>query len=180
MANQLRPHGKDLRKGRVSATGQIYLVTTVTLDRRPFFADFQFGRILVNTMRQYAETGDVESLAFVIMPDHLHWLFALTGQSSLSKLIGQVKGMAAHQINQHYVGAHSGAIEVPFAAEAAPTIRLGRIWQKGFYDRALRREEDIRSIARYIVMNPVRAEIVSRIWDYPLWDAVWVEERRKV
>lgn len=97
-------HGKDLRKGRVSIDGQIYLVTSVTLNRRPIFQDFSLGRILVNTMRQYTEA-----------------------------------------------------------------------WQKGFHDRAVRQDEDIRAIARYRVMNPVRAGIVERIWDYPLWDAVWVD-----
>ncbi|KAF0220199.1 MAG: hypothetical protein FD174_1438 [Geobacteraceae bacterium] len=169
-----KPHGRDLRKGRVSIPGQIYLVTTVTLGRKPLFADFRFGRILVNAMRHYAEKGDVDSLAFVIMPDHLHWLFSLTGQSSLSKLVGQVKGAAAHQMNQ--AGAPSGAIQsTDIAAEAAPTGRLGRVWQEGFHDRALRREEDLRSVARYMIMNPVRAGIVKRIWDYPCWDAVWVE-----
>jgi hypothetical protein len=29
-------------------------------------------------------------------------------------------------------------------------------------------------VARYIVYNPVRAGLVSRIGDYPHWDAVWV------
>lgn len=169
--NKLRPHSSDLRKGRVSICGQIYLVTTITLDRRPVFADFRLGRILVNTMRLHAENGDVESIAFVIMPDHLHWLFALTGKCSMSKLIGQVKGAAAHLINH----AWEGQIAAKAAPTDAPKKRLGRIWQKGFHDRALRREEDIRAIARYMVMNPVRAGIVSRIWDYPLWDAIWVE-----
>jgi REP element-mobilizing transposase RayT len=171
----LRPHGKDLRTGRISIPGQVYLVTSVTLDRRPFFADFWRGRILVNTMRHYAKAGKVESLAYVIMPNHFHWLLALTGECSLSTLMGQVKGAAAHHLNQLHVGAPSVATESGMiAAKAAPTVRLGRIWQKGFHDRALRRDEDIRSVARYMVMNPVRAGVARRIWDYPLWDAVWV------
>lgn len=170
-------HGKDLRKGRVSVDGQIYLVTSVTLDHRPIFADFRLGRILVNTMRQYTEAGKVESLAFIIMPDHFHWLLALTGVCDLPPLIGQVKGASAHFMNQHPVGAGSAReFGQCSRAEPAPTeMRLGRVWQKGFHDRAIRRDEDIRDVARYLVMNPVRAGIARRIWDYPLWDAVWVE-----
>lgn len=172
-----KPHGKDLRKGRISVPGQIYLVTAVTLVRKPIFVDYRLGRVLVNTMRQYAEKGEVESLAFVIMPDHFHWLFVLAEQNSLSKLVGQVKGASAHLINHYPVGAPSCAIMESGAMvtdKPAPVERLGRIWQKGFHDRALRREEDVRSVARYMVMNPVRAGIVKRIWEYPLWDAVWV------
>jgi hypothetical protein len=29
-------------------------------------------------------------------------------------------------------------------------------------------------VARYVVMNPVRAGLVSRVGDYPFWDAAWI------
>jgi REP element-mobilizing transposase RayT len=179
------PHSRDLRKGRVSLAGQMYLVTSVTLNRQPVFADFRLGRVLVNVMREHEERGHVESLAFVIMPDHFHWLFSLTGECSLSLLIGQVKGAAAYRIGQISKSCRSGfSRDESIAPEGAPTgcpqcgsgfSRDNRIWQKGFHDRALRRDEDVRAVARYMVMNPVRAGIVTRIWDYPLWDALWAD-----
>ncbi len=200
------PHSRDLRKGRVSLAGQTYLVTSATLNRRPVFADFTLGRVLVNVMRDHAEKGHAESLAYVIMPDHFHWLLTLTGEYPLSKLMGQVKGAAAYQIGQISEPCKSGFSrdqsfapeEGPYKAcrhslrraesiapEGVPTNSCGSgfsrdkpIWQKGFHDRALRRDEDIRAVARYMVMNPVRAGTVSRIWDYPLWDAVWVDDSR--
>ncbi|MNR61582.1 hypothetical protein D3C85_1833710 [compost metagenome] len=52
--------------------------------------------------------------------------------------------------------------------------RDGPLWQHGFHDRAIRREEDLQAVARYIVANPLRAGLVERIGDYPLWDAVWL------
>ena len=52
--------------------------------------------------------------------------------------------------------------------------RSGPIWQKGYYDHGLRREEDLRTTARYIVANPLRAGIVKRLADYPHWDAIWL------
>ena len=199
------PHSRDLRKGRISQADQIYLVTSATLNRRPVFADFRLGRALVNVMREHEERGHVESLAFVIMPDHFHWLFSLTGECSLSQLIGQVKGAAAYRIGQISKSCRSGfsrdeSIAPQGASTGSPQCRSGfsrdkaiapeggsynaggsgcsrdnRIWQKGFHDRAMRRDEDIRAVARYMVMNPIRAHIVSRIWDYPLWDAVWAD-----
>jgi len=50
----------------------------------------------------------------------------------------------------------------------------GAMWQQGFHDHALRNEENILDIARYVVMNPVRAKLCKRVGDYPFWDAVWV------
>lgn len=50
----------------------------------------------------------------------------------------------------------------------------GQLWQKGFHDHALRKEEEILATARYIVANPLRAGLTRRIGDYPLWDAGWL------
>ncbi|MFK5927062.1 MAG: hypothetical protein QM483_10570 [Desulfuromusa sp.] len=49
------------------------------------------------------------------------------------------------------------------------------IWQKGYHDHALRDDEDLRQVARYIVANPVRAGLVVRAIDYSHWDAEWYE-----
>jgi REP element-mobilizing transposase RayT len=49
-----------------------------------------------------------------------------------------------------------------------------QVWAPAFHDRALRRDEDLRGVARYLVLNPVRAGLVRRVGDYPFWDAVWI------
>jgi hypothetical protein len=40
-------HGAQLRSGRYSQNGQIYLITAVTYNREPFFNDLT-GRLLVH------------------------------------------------------------------------------------------------------------------------------------
>ena len=50
------------------------------------------------------------------------------------------------------------------------------VWQANYFDHAVRQDEDMRKIARYIVANPLRANLVERLGDYPLWDAVWLDE----
>jgi len=68
-----KPPGQSaLRKGRVSIPGQAYVITTVTKDRRPLFADFGIGRVVISNLRGLHKTGAVDSLVFVVMPDHLH------------------------------------------------------------------------------------------------------------
>ena len=51
---------------------------------------------------------------------------------------------------------------------------IGRIWDRGFHDRALRAEDDVRAAARYLIANPLRAGLVEQIGDYPFWDAIWL------
>jgi len=94
-------------------------------------------------------------MAFVVMPDHLHWLVQLIGERSLSESVGVIKSCSARNIN-------------------AGVGREGTIWQRGFYDRAIRKDDDLAGIARYIIANPLRAGIVTSVADYPLWDAIWL------
>jgi REP element-mobilizing transposase RayT len=130
------------------------MVTSTLLDRRPLFNNWKLGRLLVSEFRQVQELELAESLAWVVMPDHFHWLFALR-KGSLGKLVQRVKSKSSIAINK------------------AQGLN-GSIWQDGYHDMAVRREEEILGLARYIVANPLRAGLVNRLGDYPLWDAVWL------
>lgn len=147
-------NGSQLLKGRYSEQGRIYLLTTVTEQRRPIFSDFHIGRLMVSQMRQAHDQGIVDSIAWVVMPDHCHWLFELR-QKTLGELMCRIKSRSSMTVNN--------------ASQSS-----GRLWQKGYHDRALRREDDLKATARYIVQNPIRAGLAARIGDYPLWDACWM------
>jgi putative transposase len=84
------------------------------------------------------------------MPDHLHWLMQLGPRRSVSQVVGTVKSLSARRLG------------------------CAALWQAGFHDHAMRREENLIGTARYIVANPLRAGLVERIGDYPHWDAVWL------
>ncbi|MDE2070632.1 MAG: transposase [Gammaproteobacteria bacterium] len=149
------PHGKRLRLGRNSEPRRAYLITTVTYRRMPVFGDFRLGRALVTCMRHHHDCGQVVSLAFVIMPDHLHWLLQLGSDATLPALMRSFKGYSAKRINE-------------LRADGAK-----QLWQAGYHDHAVRREADIRRLARYVVANPLRAGLARNMADYPLWDAIW-------
>ncbi|MDR8016878.1 REP-associated tyrosine transposase [Ectopseudomonas guguanensis] len=148
------PHSARLRAGRFSEAQRIYLLTATTESRETLFSDFTVGRLVVAELKAAQQEALVESLAWVLMPDHLHWLIALQ-HGSLSELMRRIKGRSAKRVNALYG-------------------RQGKLWQDGFHDRALRREEDVLPAARYIVANPLRAGLVNRVGDYPLWDSVWL------
>ena len=130
-------------------------MTTVTYNRIPWFRRFDCATAVVGGMRDQDIESRCETIAWILMPDHLHWLFVLQG-GELSSLVARFKQSSAHRANQ--------IIE-----------RQGqRFWQQGFHDRAVRKEDDVRAIARYIVSNPLRAGLVENIGDYPFWDAIWL------
>jgi len=73
-----------LRKGRISETNRAYCVITVTQNRKPLFNDLYVARIVINIMKTLDNENYVNSLSWVLMPDHLHWLFQL-GDSCTNK-----------------------------------------------------------------------------------------------
>lgn len=146
---------RALRRGRVSLSYSIYLVTATTLGRQAFFRHFSAACSASRCFADRALLGDSQMLAWVLMPDHAHWLLQLGRQESLSDLVSRLKSASARHANRQ-LG------------------RSGGLWAPAFYDQGLRHEHNLQNMARYIVANPLRAGLVRRIGDYPFWDAVWL------
>ena len=142
-------HAFNLRKGRVSISGGIYHVTAATNNREPVFLNFWHARVLVGSFVHLQKQGSVSSIAYVVMPDHFHWLFQLNETATLASVMKSVKGFSAKRIGK-------------------------TIWQPGYHDHGIRQEEDLLQIARYIVANPLRAGLVDSIECYPHWDAIFL------
>jgi REP element-mobilizing transposase RayT len=151
----VRPNSKALRLGRYSCRDHVYHVIACTRDRLPFFEGFRSARVVIRELRHADLAGRAETLAFVVMPDHVHWLLRLRGPTSLSRTVQLMKVFSARHVN-------------------SLLRRKGSLWQRGFYDHAIRTEESLEETARYIVANPLRAGLVGRIGEFPHWDAVWL------
>ena len=136
-----------LRYGRHSSTGIVYSLTTTTHGREPFFADAASVAVLVDALRFVERAGISHSLAWVVMPDHLHWLMELqTG--TLAECMSLLKSRSSRLLNQQ-LG------------------RRGALWQHGYRDHAVRSDESLHEKALYIMANPVRAGLACELGEYP-------------
>lgn len=86
----------------------------------------------------------------VVMPDHVHLLVTPFFCSNLQQVLQRLKGASGYRINQ--------LLE-----------RRGQFWQREWFDHILRRDEDLRRKADYMLENPVRAGLVGTAGDYPWW-----------
>ena len=148
-----RAHAHLLRQGRFSQPDGLYLLTTVTHERQPLFTNLFHARAVIAQMRQSEREHACKSLAWVVMPDHVHWLVELKS-ATLGSLMRRFKSRSSHALYQ---------LGMP----------RSKVWQAGYQDRALRREESVRVVAEYIIGNPLRAELVDQVGDYPHWDTAW-------
>jgi REP element-mobilizing transposase RayT len=82
------------------------------------------------------------------MPDHVHLLLEATSACPLPDYVGRWKSLCYRARRQHG--------------------NLRAFWQRSFFDRALRADEDLRQVALYILNNPVRRGLVEDFRSYPL------------
>jgi REP element-mobilizing transposase RayT len=148
-----------------------YFVTTCTKNRELLF-DHPKAKLAVESALQALLDifANIELGEFVVMPNHIHCVVWIVGDGSyrlhpgtwqqddlrrggqlpdsmkvtqfetLSNIIGAFKTTAATGINKL-----RGQIGAP-------------VWQKSFYDRIVRNEQDLELIYRYILHNPIKWE----------------------
>ncbi|MDM7481574.1 MAG: transposase [Halomonas sp.] len=137
----------QLRRGRLSIPNSYYLVTIATQRRQPVFSTFSQARHAARHFYHPRVSVLATTYAYVVMPDHIHWLFQLNEQ--LSEAVRRYKAYVSLDIGQS-------------------------VWQDGFHDRMIRDETALKAAARYIVANPLRANLVDDIKAYSYWNAIWL------
>jgi REP element-mobilizing transposase RayT len=128
--------------------GRAFSITIGTSPRTPIFEDQSLGLECIQILMDLREMLDSAVYAYCLMPDHVHLLLGANSNSSISDVVGRWKSLC-------YRARRQRGYPQPF-------------WQRGFFDRALRREEDVSQAALYILLNPVRKGLVSDFHQYPL------------
>jgi putative transposase len=127
-----------------------YFITICANNKKNVFANNDH---LVNKLIGFLEQAG-EKLFFTIwvycfMPDHLHILVeGRNVHSDLKKFVKDFKQRTGYWYK------HKGS-----SAE-------NKLWQSGYYEHVLRKEEDTNEILRYILNNPVRKGLVMNHLDY--------------
>jgi len=136
-----------MKPAREHAThgGHTYFVTSQTYERRLFFGNERWAKLMLEVLYHYRERG-YHLHEFVIMKDHFHLL--ITPKTSLEKAVQFIKG--------------------GFSFRAKRDLGYpGEVWQPGFPDHRIRDAQDYEIHRRYIFNNPVKKKYVSEAHLYP-------------
>ena len=136
-----------LRLGRHDQSGQIYLLTNNCHQRQPRLATAAVARTVMDSLHWLDQQDKLQLIAVVVMPDHVHFVAALT-QLPLHQLMHSFKSYTAQQVNRMQ------ELNSP-------------LWQPGYHDHALRAEEDLQAVVDYCLHNPGRAGLVEDFRLYP-------------
>lgn len=83
---------------------------------------------------------NVEIDKYVIMPNHIHMIIILCAEDGRSKTAPTIS-----RIIQQFKGSISKKVGFP-------------LWQKSFYDRVIRNQQEYKKICEYIETNPLKWE----------------------
>jgi len=122
-------------------------ITVATKEKRPVFSNQSLAHEFVALLHSSCEESNIPLYAYCVMPDHVHLLISASASKGIVDFVREIKSLSTKMAWRH---GYSGGI-----------------WQRSFYDHFLRKDEDCRIVANYIVHNPVRAGIVEDWNNYP-------------
>jgi putative transposase len=128
----------------------VFFLTICTNERKPIFTGPEDHVLLLNVMRRLRDRFNLQFNAWVILPNHLHWLIE-PREADYSKVVFAFKravGAEYKKIGRLNTG--------------------GRLWQDRFWEHTVRDEADFERCADYIHYNPVKHRLVkaTRYWKY--------------
>jgi len=133
-----------LDRGLYQQKGQAFSITICTHKNIPLLKEY--GKLIFQSIMEGPLSKESDIVAVCVMPDHVHLLLAPISEN-LVDLIGRWKSYTTHLIEMKGY--------------------IGKVWQRSFYDHALRKEEDLMKVAEYIVCNPLRKGLVIDWEEYP-------------
>ena len=115
---------------------------------------------MIDVLRSYMAAGKFSVQDFVIMPDHVHLLLNVGGDTTIEKAMQLIKGRFSYRL-KHECGC------------------LGGVWQVGFSESRADDAASLERYRRYIAQNPVKAGLAKRAGEYPYCYGYLAEKKRR-
>ncbi len=133
---------------RLYVKGGTYFFTLVTYERRKIFSETNSVSLLHNALRYTNDRHPFKIVAFVIMPDHLHFIWTMPDDSSDFSIRWRL-------IKSHFTRNYQSNENV----SVSPSRKMKGerdIWQRRFWEHLIRDEQDLTRHIEYIHFNPVK------------------------
>jgi putative transposase len=137
---------------RARTASGTYFFTLVTHNRRNILCDPENVVLLRTVFKEVMIRHPFTIEAFVLLPDHLHCIWTLPeNDNDFSKRWRLIKGAFTRRCDPRYRGCASMTRQLK--QEQA-------IWQRRFWEHAIRDDRDYRQHVDYIHYNPVKHGLV--------------------
>ena len=133
------------------------------------FENSNLAQETIAALRFYRDRGACSIFAYCLMPDHFHVVIKLLGASEVSSSKDFRPPPSLLNLMRRY--------KRYTTTQLAWKLGLhGSLWQREFYDHAIRNREDLEAQCNYVLDNPVRKGLVAEWRLYP-WVGIMDEWR---
>lgn len=148
----------NYRRARIA--GGTYFFTLVTNERRQILTLPQGRKALRDVIEETRELLPFTVEAWVLLPEHLHCVWSLPeGDGDFSKRWGMIKAGFSKRMK--------GSLERRQLTVSREKHRETSLWQRRFWEHAIRDDTDYRRHVDYIHYNPVKHGLVGYVKDWP-------------
>ncbi len=146
---------------RMKQPGGCYFFTVVTYRRRRFLTDEPARYFLREAIIKTRQNHHFEIDAWVLLPDHLHCIWALPeGDDDYSTRWNVIKTLFTRRAKTHYHNAE-------WMNASKTKHRESTLWQRRFWEHTIRDDRDYANHVDYIHYNPVKHDWVEHPRDWP-------------
>jgi len=140
--------------------GGIYFFTVNTFERRPILSQELHRAALRQAIYDVRNLLPFQSIAWLLLPDHLHTIWKLPEtDTNFSLRWSLIKQHVTRQCAER-----SGKMPI---TQSRQKRHEGTIWQRRFWEHAIRDDTDFRHHIDYIHYNPVKHGYARRAADWP-------------
>lgn len=154
-----------LRNRNSISEEQFYFVTTTVKKFSNVFINNKYCSILINNIKHYQNKYKFTVLAYVIMPNHFHWIVKTEPKyGNISSIMRDIKKYTAWEILDLLKKENSELLKV-FQNDVKHGQKQ-QMWIHRFDDQVIRNNKMFWIKLKYIHNNPVKAGLAIRPTDY--------------
>ena len=125
-----------------------FFTTTKTFAGKRLLQSERNASLLIDVLRSLVTERAFKLHDFVIMPDHVHLLLTVCGETTIEKTMQLIKGRFSYRLSHEF------------------EFR-GEVWQRGFSEVQVMGRKSFETHRDYIAENPVRAGFADSPGKFP-------------
>lgn len=135
-----------MHTGRLSDPETRYFLTICTVGRKEGLTNVETASLLHQAWDEMVEQGDASLFCRTIMPNHVHVLLRLGTTLNIGQVVGKWKTRTRVALRQ-----------------------CGLAWQRDFFERRLRPDDEQEPFGLYIFLNPYAGHLLKPDAVWPCW-----------
>jgi len=144
--------------------GATWFFTVVTYRRSPILCETKARQALRDAVHYVRGELPFKIGGWVLLPDHMHCIWTLPeGDAGIEKRWGLIKARVTRRLNTDAMGSPS--------TPSRDRRHEGNIWQRRFWEHAIRDDDDLSVHLDYLHFNPVKHGYVTSAGDWP-WSSL--------